>query len=358
MDPVHTEWLHAYQMHYVMDRKGEPVPRDDQGRYIVQRHVRIGFDVFEHGIYKRRLLEGQSEDHDDWLSGHPVLFPTILKTTGSVGWRARSRSAFPWTIRIPCTTCTAAQKRGPAEPMQDGVPVYDLPLYNDDGQFRIDVTIVQDFMAWATQGPVADRTVEKLGESDKGILLYRRMLKQQLDIAADGGDPSTSSASLRPTESSTWQRAAAVPAPPDERRRTAAVGSAAAQDVRGCALPRGLSALPRAGRPKSSRRSALSAAARRAWGRGGGCSVAAAQVRRPHLAGAAGHQRLHAARRAVLRELSLEASVDLRRLILVLNLDAALPDADVGAALRGASAPYAAEAQRQVARGCGAVLKC
>ena len=77
-------------------------------------------------------------------------------------------------------------------------------------------------------------------------------------------------------------------------------------------------------------------------------------MRRPYFAGAAGHKRLHAARRAVLGELSLEAPVDLRRLILVLNLDAALPDADVGAALRDASAPYATEAQRQVARGCRA----
>ena len=189
MDPVHTEWLHAYQMHYVLDRKGEPVPKDDQGRYIVQRHVRIGFDVFEHGIYKRRLLEGQSEDHDDWLSGHPVLFPTILKTTGSVGLAGTLQIRVPLDDTHTMHYMYRCAKAGPAEPMPDGVPVYDLPLYNGDGQFRIDVTIVQDFMAWATQGPVADRTVEKLGESDKGIILYRRMLKQQLEIAADGGDP-------------------------------------------------------------------------------------------------------------------------------------------------------------------------
>lgn len=189
MDPVHTEWLHAYQMDYVLDRKGEPVPKDDQGRYIVQRHVRIGFDVFEHGIYKRRLLEGQSEDHDDWLSGHPVLFPTILKTTGSVGLAGTLQIRVPLDDTHTMHYMYRCAKAGPDEPMQDGVPVYDLPLYNDDGQFRIDVTIVQDFMAWATQGPVADRTVEKLGESDKGIILYRRLLKQQLDIAADGGDP-------------------------------------------------------------------------------------------------------------------------------------------------------------------------
>ena len=44
-------------------------------------------------------------------------------------------------------------------------------------------------MAWITQGPLADRTKEKLGESDKGVILFRRMLKQQMEIVQDGGEP-------------------------------------------------------------------------------------------------------------------------------------------------------------------------
>ena len=47
----------------------------------------------------------------------------------------------------------------------------------------------QDIMAWITQGPIADRSLEKLGESDKGIILYRRMLRQQLAIVEAGGEP-------------------------------------------------------------------------------------------------------------------------------------------------------------------------
>jgi 5,5'-dehydrodivanillate O-demethylase len=49
----------------------------------------------------------------------------------------------------------------------------------------------QDIMAWITQGPIADRSLEKLGESDKGIILYRRMLRQQLAIVEAGGEPMT-----------------------------------------------------------------------------------------------------------------------------------------------------------------------
>jgi len=47
----------------------------------------------------------------------------------------------------------------------------------------------QDFVAWVTQGTNADRSREKLGESDKGIILYRKLLRDQMDIVADGGEP-------------------------------------------------------------------------------------------------------------------------------------------------------------------------
>jgi LigXa C-terminal domain like len=43
--------------------------------------------------------------------------------------------------------------------------------------------------AWVTQGPIAKRELERLGESDKGIILYRRLLQEQLAIVEQGGDP-------------------------------------------------------------------------------------------------------------------------------------------------------------------------
>ena len=43
-----------------------------------RRHLKIEFDVFEFGIFKRRLLEGDVESSDDWTVGHPILFPNTL----------------------------------------------------------------------------------------------------------------------------------------------------------------------------------------------------------------------------------------------------------------------------------------
>ena len=64
-----------------------------------------------------------------------------------------------------------------------------MPLYGDDGRLIISIQFNQDYMAWITQGPISDRSLERLGESDKGIIMYRRMLRQQMAILEDGGEP-------------------------------------------------------------------------------------------------------------------------------------------------------------------------
>jgi 5,5'-dehydrodivanillate O-demethylase len=47
----------------------------------------------------------------------------------------------------------------------------------------------QDAMAWETQGPLTDRTKELLGESDRGITLFRKMLREQIELVMSGGEP-------------------------------------------------------------------------------------------------------------------------------------------------------------------------
>jgi 5,5'-dehydrodivanillate O-demethylase len=47
----------------------------------------------------------------------------------------------------------------------------------------------QDIVAWITQGAITDRSHESLGRSDKGVVLYRRLLKEALDAVERGDDP-------------------------------------------------------------------------------------------------------------------------------------------------------------------------
>lgn len=182
MDPIHFEWLHAVYGNYVHKRNGRPpvmTPR---------RHEQIAFDVFEYGIYKRRLLEGEDPaTSHDWLTGHPVLFPCIL----AVGDERRPTPQ----IRVPVDDTHTlhywyrADVRAPDAPPQTTIPIYDVPHIHDNGRLVVETINGQDMMAWITQGAISDRTTERLGTSDKGVILFRNLLLEQIEKVERGEDP-------------------------------------------------------------------------------------------------------------------------------------------------------------------------
>ena len=47
----------------------------------------------------------------------------------------------------------------------------------------------QDVVMWETQGPVSDRTKEHLGASDKGVVMLRRMMFENIERVKRGEDP-------------------------------------------------------------------------------------------------------------------------------------------------------------------------
>jgi len=47
----------------------------------------------------------------------------------------------------------------------------------------------QDHMAWETQGPIADRTNERLTSSDRGVILLREVMFRELKKVQQGQDP-------------------------------------------------------------------------------------------------------------------------------------------------------------------------
>jgi 5,5'-dehydrodivanillate O-demethylase len=178
LDPIHTEWLHGHFTKYVLERlHGEPfTPRS--------RHAKIGFEIFEHGIYKRRVHEGGSEEMDGWRIGHPIIFPAILYHD----WfqiRVPVDDTHTWHLQYNCV-----RTGYPVEP-QDPVPYYELPYLDPQtGRPLVDMTNVgQDFWAWYSQGEIARRELEKLGVSDIGIIMYRELLLEQMEKVARGEDP-------------------------------------------------------------------------------------------------------------------------------------------------------------------------
>jgi len=185
LDPVHVEWLHIHFSNYVLERLGRP---DLKRRMYLRgettdagwQHEKIGFDVFEHGIIKRRVVAGQTEENVEWRIGHPVVFPNILRVQSSFQYRVPIDDEN--TLHVYFTAHIFPP--GMAE-KQDSIPFYEVPMPKNDSYGDIPWNLLdnnsgQDMWAWFSQGRIADRTTEHLGLSDKGVILYRRLLKDQL----------------------------------------------------------------------------------------------------------------------------------------------------------------------------------
>ena len=195
LDPVHFEWLHNYWGSYVLGQEKPPEEREEwkarmQSENARGRHeVKVGFDRFEYGVIKRRLLENDTEENEWWRIGHPVLFPNTLRV-------GQGRS-FSFQIRVPIDDThthhfvyrVRVPNPGEALPEQGPIRVDFENVYKPNGRIRADWVLGQDQAAWIIQGPITDRTDEHLGATDVGIILYRKLINEQLKIMEDGGDP-------------------------------------------------------------------------------------------------------------------------------------------------------------------------
>jgi 5,5'-dehydrodivanillate O-demethylase len=68
-------------------------------------------------------------------------------------------------------------------------PMEFIATKDDTGEFHLSHFASQDHMAWETQGPIADRTDEHLGEADRGVIMFRKLLHEQINAVQIGQDP-------------------------------------------------------------------------------------------------------------------------------------------------------------------------
>jgi 5,5'-dehydrodivanillate O-demethylase len=179
-DPVHFEFLHAAFGNYQLKKLGRPPAM------ATARHVKIEFDRFDYGIMKRRLLEGESPDVDDWTTGHPLLFPNILAVGSAAAPTLQFRVPVDDTHTIQFAYRTTLRKPGIAP---RPTTVKHTNLFNEEGKIVADNIPAQDMTGWVGQGPISDRTQEHLASSDKGVVLYRKMLVEQMDRVERGEEP-------------------------------------------------------------------------------------------------------------------------------------------------------------------------
>jgi 5,5'-dehydrodivanillate O-demethylase len=188
VDTVHTEWLHGKLYEFVREKDGVKVA-------ISKHHLKLGWDEFDYGIIKRRVLVGGSEEDDDWKIGHPLLFPATL----AIGNAGTNWHEYRFQFRVPIDDTHTLHLWYGAFVMPPGVTApqrllekvwtYDVPIKDAQGNYLLDAIYAQDIMAWETQGPIADRSREALGTTDRGITQYRKMLFRELAALEDGKDP-------------------------------------------------------------------------------------------------------------------------------------------------------------------------
>ena len=176
IDPVHFEWMHRNWSVRLAGESGPYAPK----------HVKVGFDEFDHGFVYRRVTEETTEDDLLWTVGRVCLWPIALFTGDHFEWRVpiddENMLSVTWHFaRVPT-------EQEPFE--QERIPTWHGPIKDErTGRWITTHVMNQDFVAWMGQGTISDRWNEHLGASDRGIIMIRKRFLDDLARVERGEDP-------------------------------------------------------------------------------------------------------------------------------------------------------------------------
>jgi 5,5'-dehydrodivanillate O-demethylase len=159
------------------------------GGYFYRPILDYDWKVCEWGIEKTLVYGG---DNPEIEIRPPLIFPTLLRIPEgpieAMHFRVPiddERTRIIWTGLLPET----APVPKPASEEAD-VPVrYAEENALPNGEYDLSDFYGQDRAVWETMGTTADRWRETLGATDRGVVMYRRMLAEQIDRVERGEDP-------------------------------------------------------------------------------------------------------------------------------------------------------------------------
>lgn len=176
IDPVHFEWMH--------DNWGKRLRDGDSVDY-APKHLELDFEEFEFGFVYKRIREGIDKTHPFWTIGRVALWPNCFFLGDHFEWRVPIDDEN--TLSVLWKLSHVPKEREPYK--QTFIPTWDGPVFDANGEWITSNVMNQDFLAWAGQGRIADRTQEHLGASDRGIVMVRRRFFEDLERVAAGEDP-------------------------------------------------------------------------------------------------------------------------------------------------------------------------
>jgi len=146
------------------------------------------FEFYEtpYGIIKKRTYKSGQIDE------HPLIFPNILRQGNGTQIRVPMDDAHTkiFIIRFyPTDDASIVEEEGDP-PVEVVRPYKDPPdALHPLARFRTGEVQAQDHMAWETQGPIADRSRERLATSDRGVVMLREIMKREIERVRQGLDP-------------------------------------------------------------------------------------------------------------------------------------------------------------------------
>jgi 5,5'-dehydrodivanillate O-demethylase len=191
-DPAHLQILHQHPE--------PPLPLDSlkvggTTRGGIDGVEEFAFYEWHHGLMKtRRYTESGGGGGEE----HPILFPNILRvgTTTQIRVPIDDTHTYVVFVRFQPTPDGSLVEDEPDELPLTYVQPYKTPgtelhpvarfQWNGANQGG---NQLQDYMAWETQGPIANRPGEHLATSDRGVVQFRTMLRREIEKVQRGEEP-------------------------------------------------------------------------------------------------------------------------------------------------------------------------
>ncbi len=172
IDPVHFEWTHNNWTNRMQDSHSKHVAT----------HLKIEFEEFDYGFIYKRIRATETEQNPMWTIGRVTLWPNGFYLGHHFEWRVPIDDEK--TLSVLWVFSKVPKEQEPY--VQEKIPSWYGPLKDANGQWILSHVANQDFAAWHGQGVITDRTKEKLGRSDKGIVMMRRRFFEELDAMEEG----------------------------------------------------------------------------------------------------------------------------------------------------------------------------
>lgn len=181
VDSVHTYYLHGHisALH--------DLPMMAQGRYFYRPIKSYDWAVSPWGIDKSVVYGGDAPELE---IRPPLIFPNILRIPEGPVEALHFRVPIDDTHTRIIWVGLRPSKDGAKAPADAATPFeYSVEKPHASDQSDLQTFYGQDRVVWETQGVIFDRTQEVLGASDRGIVMFRRMLAEQIERVEAGGDP-------------------------------------------------------------------------------------------------------------------------------------------------------------------------